>query len=191
MTSTPALHCTSASSPLEATAIERRELRGARRPDRDPLLRHLPQRHPPGQGRVGRFDLPDGARPRDRRHRDRRRPRRDAVRGRRPRRRRLHGRLVRRVRAVPGGRGAVLQRPVGTDVQRTGLRRRRRPTAATAGKSSYRAVRRADPRRARARRRRAAAVRRHHDLQPAEDLGRRSGQEGRGRRAWAVSATSR
>jgi len=29
MTSTPALHCTSASSPLEATAIERRELRGA------------------------------------------------------------------------------------------------------------------------------------------------------------------
>ena len=73
----------------------------ARRRDRDPLLRRLPLRHPPGPRRVGRRDLPDGARPRDRRPGDRRSATAvTRVRRRRPRRRRLPGRLVPR-RATP------------------------------------------------------------------------------------------
>ena len=58
-----------AKEPFERRTIERRDPRPEGRRDRHPVRRHLPLRHPPGARRVGRGDLPDGARPRDRRRR--------------------------------------------------------------------------------------------------------------------------
>ena len=69
-----------------------------RRRDRDPLLRRLPLRHPPGAQRMGRHRPSPGPRPRDRRPRHRRRRRRHPLQARRPRRRRLHRRLLPRLR---------------------------------------------------------------------------------------------
>ena len=62
------------------------------------------------------------------------------VRGRRPRRRRLHGRLLRRVRVLPGRRGAVLRQGQRATYNGTRLRRRADHTAATASRSSSRSA---------------------------------------------------
>ena len=80
----------------------------ARRGDRHQVRRHLPLRHPPGTGEVGRGDLPDGPGPRDRRRRPRGRPRGHQVRRRRPGRRGLLRRLLPRVRELPTGREAAV-----------------------------------------------------------------------------------
>ena len=184
MHSTPALSASSADAPLQGTTIERRELGAARRADRHQVLRHLPQRHPPGQGRVGRLDLPDGPRPRDRR-----------------RRRRGRRRVSASSRSATASASAAWSTPAASastawparsssasrarvpNLQRPRVRRRAHLRRLQPARSSSRTrfvVK--HPRWPRASGRRAAAVRRHHDILAAEALARRRGDEGRDRR---------
>ena len=66
---TPALLVHTAGQAFERGTVDAPRRRPARRADRHRLRGHLPLRHPPGPRGVGPGDLPDGARPRDRRHR--------------------------------------------------------------------------------------------------------------------------
>ena len=191
MTATQALSAPSAERRVRHDDDPAPGARRARRADRHQVLRHLPQRHPPGQGRVGRLDLPDGPRPRDRGRGQRGRARPSEVLGRRPRRRRLPGGLLRRVRVLPGGRGAVLHQGRRAHVQRPRLRRRADVRRLQPEDRRQGSLRREDPRQPRAAGRGAAAVRRNHDLRAAEALA----ASDRARRwrssAWAASATWR
>ena len=79
----------------------------------------------------------------------------------------LYGQLLRRVRQLPQGRGAVLSRGDDRHLRSRSAATGRSPRVATPAHHSNRGFRRDDPGHPRARRRRAAALRRHHHLLPA------------------------
>ena len=79
------------------------------------------------RGDWGPQHLPAGSRPRNRRHRHRGRLGRHQARRRRPGRRRLHGQLLRRVRQLPGRRGAVLPQREHRHLRRRRPRRHHHP----------------------------------------------------------------
>ena len=154
-----------------------------RRADRRQVRRHLPQRHPPGPRGVGRGHLPDGARAT--RSPASSRPWAPGV-----TRYQVGDRVGVGCMVDSCGecefckdgeeqyctKGAVMTyNGTGYDGEKT-----------MGGYSQqvvvFRALHPRYPRGHRARRRGAAAVRRHHDLQPAEALGRGPRQEGRGHR---------
>ena len=170
---TAAYAASAAGKPLAPFTIERREP-GPSDVVIDLVLRRLPLRHPPGARRVGRRDLPDGARPRDRR------PRRPAS---APRSR--SSRSATSPASAAWSTRAATCAPCREGLEQfceTGMRAapttaprwtgRRRPTAATRRSivvdEDFVA---AHPRRARSRRRRAAALRRHHHLLAAAPAG--------------------
>ena len=108
----------SKSSPVTPFEISRREVGRSRHPHRYPVLRHLPLRHPPGTGRMGRHALPDGAGPRDRRQGGASWLRGQEVQGRRHRRRGLLRRLLPDLRRLQGASSSICEKGDGLHLQR-------------------------------------------------------------------------
>ncbi len=182
---TAAYAATSARAPLAPFSIERRAHGPEGRADRDPVLRRLPLRHPPGPRRVGQLDLPDGARPRDRGPRRRGRAGGEEVQG-----RAISSASAawstRAASCATCGRGMEQFCEKGAAITYNGDRDG--PQDADPGRlldagRGDRALRAEDPRGPRPGGRRAAAVRGHHDLLAAAPVRRQEGRPRRRRRA--------